>query len=82
MGWYSTMSACDYCAEGPVRFCGMCETSEGCRQQWEYVRLWHLEGLFPCDYNAPTYEWIAASDKWIQDQRQPHGIRPSLMVPA
>jgi len=70
------MAACDYCCEGVIKFCQMCETSKGNALHWELVGLWHLQGLFPCDYQSPSYEWIAASDKWILDQRQAHAILP------
>jgi hypothetical protein len=59
------MSCCDYCCEGVIRFCQMCETHAGNVLHWEYVRLWHLEGLFPCDYTAPNHEWITKSRVWV-----------------
>jgi hypothetical protein len=43
----------------------MCDTSDGALQHWELVGLWNLRGLFPCDYDSPTYEWIEKSRMWV-----------------
>ncbi len=58
------MGCCEYCAEGPIKFCHLCETTEGALKHWEMVKLWYLNGLFPCDYDSPTYEWVGASENW------------------
>ena len=68
------MAACDYCCEGAIRFCQMCETSEGGALHWEYIDLWHLQGCFPCDYESPTHEWDERTTKWFVDHMQPHGV--------
>jgi hypothetical protein len=53
-----------------MRFCAMCDTSAGSLEHWEMVTLWHLEGLFPCDYHYPDYEWITKSREWIDRMNQ------------
>jgi len=64
------MGCCDYCALGLVNFCNLCDTIEGRQLHWDYVHLWHLEGLFPCDYNSPTTEWIDKSQDWLDQMNQ------------
>ena len=64
------MAACDHCSSGPINFCHMCDTSEGNALHWEYVTLWHLEDLFPCDYQYPSYEWIEKRQDWVNMMNQ------------
>jgi len=64
------MAACDYCCDGIINFCHMCDTREGHDLHWEYMRLWHLEGLTPCEYDWPTYEWIRKSRDWVDMMNQ------------
>jgi hypothetical protein len=48
----------------------MCGTSEGNALHWEYVTLWHLEGMMPCDYQYPVYEWIEKGRDWVDMMNQ------------
>jgi hypothetical protein len=68
------MGCCDYCCDGAIKFCSLCDTHEGNMLHWEYVTLWGLEGCFPCEYQYPSYEWKARSEKWFIDQMQSHAV--------
>jgi len=59
------MACCDYCCDGVIKFCHMCETSAGNDLHWELVDLWNLHGMFPCDYSYANHKWIAQSRVWV-----------------
>lgn len=46
------MVACDYCCDGLANFCHMCDTKKGCKEHWDLIKSWNLEGFSPCDWEC------------------------------